>query len=125
MLDKWKSTVDKGKYFGALLTDLSKAFDSISHKLALAKLHAYGFSPRTLRLMHSYRKQRTRVNGVYSSWEEILFGVPQGSLPKRLLFNIFLCDLFPSYADDNTPYLTAENPDEVIKTLGEDSIKLF
>ena len=72
MLEKWKSAVDKGKYFGALLTDLSKAFDCISHELILAKLHAYGFSLRALRLIHSYltnRKQRTRVNGDYSSWE--------------------------------------------------------
>ena len=70
MLEKWKSAVDKGKYFGALLTDLSKAFDCISHELILAKLHAYGFSLRALRLIHSYltnRKQRTKVNGNYSS----------------------------------------------------------
>ena len=136
MLEKWKSAVDKGKYFGALLTDLSKAFDCISHELILAKLHAYGFSLRALRLIHSYltnRKQRTKVNGKYSSWEVILFGVPQGSILGPLLFNIFLCDLFlimketsfASYADDNTPYVTAENLDEVIKSSEKDSIKLF
>ena len=32
---------------------------------------------------------------------------------------------FASYADDNTPYVTAENLDEVIKSLEKDSIKLF
>ena len=50
-----------------------------------------------------------------------------------LLFNIFLCDLFliiketsfASYAGDNTFYVTAENLDEVIKSLEKDSIKLF
>ena len=70
MLEKWKSAIDKGKYFGALLTDLSKAFDCICHELILTKLHAHGFSLRALRLIHSYltnRKQRTRVNGNYSS----------------------------------------------------------
>ena len=39
MLEKWKSEVDKGKSFGALLTDLSKAFDCFSHKVLFAKLH--------------------------------------------------------------------------------------
>ena len=87
-------------------------------------------------MIHSYltnRKQRTIVNGDYSSWEEILFGAPQGSTLGSLLFNIFLCDLFlvtkktsfASYADDNMPYVTAENLDEVIELFEEDSIKFF
>ena len=59
------AAVDKGKLFGALLTDLSKAFDCLSHKLLLAKLHAYGFCIAALRLIHSYlanRRQRTKIN---------------------------------------------------------------
>ena len=77
MLEKWKSAVDKGKSFGALLTDLSKAFDCLSHELLLAKRHAYGFSIATSRLIHSYltnRRQRTKINVSFSSWEEIVFG---------------------------------------------------
>ena len=41
MLEKWKSVVDNKKPFGALLTDLLKIFDCLSHELLIAKLNAY------------------------------------------------------------------------------------
>ena len=93
MLEKWRSSVDNRRTFGALLTDLSKAFDCLLHKLSIAKLPAYNFSLNVLRLVHSYptnRKQRTKINAKYSSWEEKLFGVSQGSILGPLLSNIFL-----------------------------------
>ena len=40
MLEHWKSAVDKGKVFGALLTNLSKFFDCLSHEQIIAKLNA-------------------------------------------------------------------------------------
>ena len=81
----------------------------------------------------SNRKQQTRINSSYSSWHEIIFGIPQGSILDPLLLNIFLIDLFfiddnidiASYADDNTPYISAKNIDEVILSLEKATDTLF
>ena len=96
MIEKWEKVVDNGGAFGALLTDLSKAFDCIPHDLIIAKLEAYGFQIDALRLVYDYqsnRKQRVKLNVTFSSWRDIEYGVPQGSILGPLLFNIHLCNL--------------------------------
>ena len=65
MIEKWKKIVDNWAVFGALLTDLSKAFDCIPHDLIIPKLESYGFHIDALKLIHKYlssRKQRVKVN---------------------------------------------------------------
>ena len=92
MIEKWKKAVDNGNVFGALLMDLSKAFDCLLYDLIIAKLNSYGFNLIALNLIHNYltkRKQRTEINQSYSSWEGILFGVPQGSTLGLVFFIIF------------------------------------
>ena len=51
MLEKWKKALDKKQVAGALLTDLSKAFDCLNHELLIAMLEAYGFSQSSLKLI--------------------------------------------------------------------------
>ena len=117
MIEKWKKTVDNGGVFGALLTDLSKAFDCIPHDLIIVKLEAYGFHIDALKLFHDYLSNRKqKVNDANSSWKDIFYGVPQSSILGPLLFNTHLCDLFyfledldiASYADDTTIYTVNE-----------------
>ena len=81
MLELWESAVDKGKVFRALLTNLLKTFDFLSHELIIAKLNAYKINLAALNLVQSYlskRKQRTKISQSCCSWKEILSRVPQG-----------------------------------------------
>ena len=128
MIETWKKALDNKKVAGAILTDLSKAFDCLSHNLLIAKLEAYGFDKSALIFVYDYlksRKQRTKVNGSYSSWKELLYGVPQGSILGPLLFNIFINDVFffldkaklANYADDNSTYTIEDNILNLLKSL--------
>ena len=136
MVEKWRQYLDNGGVSGALLTDLFKAFDCILHDLLIAKRAAYSFDYNLLQMLQSYlsnRKQRTKINDAYSKYCEILFGVPQGSILRPLLFNIYICDMFSdiddcdiaSYADDNTPYASSINLDALINKIEQCTNNLF
>ena len=88
-LNNWVlESMDEGKVTGLLFIDISKAFDSLNHKVLLRKLEHLGLSERSLRWFRSYltdRKQSVLINGELSEPHTITLGVPQGSILGPLL----------------------------------------
>ena len=58
LIEKWKQVSDSKGYGAAVLMDLSKAFDTINHELLIAKLHAYGFTKKSLTVIFNYLSDR-------------------------------------------------------------------
>ena len=94
MFKKWKLVLDKGRNIVAIFMNLSKASDTLNHKLHLAKLYPYGFSENDIIYIKSClynRYQRTNLNNKFCNSKNICNGVLQRSV---LGPNIFINDMF-------------------------------
>ena len=130
-IKNWKKSLDQKKFVGAVLMDLSKAFDSIPHDLLIAKMHAYGFSINAVTFFYLYLKRRTqnvRINNNDSVFQILLFVVSQGSILGPLLFNIFINDFYLwisktdllNFADEITISTSENTIENFISTLEKD-----
>ena len=70
LIEKWKKNLDDKVCGGAVLMDLSKAFDTLNHGLLIAKLSAYDFKHDALKLIYSYLTKVTKIHSAFSSWKE-------------------------------------------------------
>ena len=72
LIENWKQSLGHQTFVGAVLMDLSEAFDCIPYDFLIAKMHAYGFSIDSLKIFFSYlkgRKQNVKINNTYSVFQ--------------------------------------------------------
>jgi len=135
MVDKISSAMDSNQFSIGVFVDLSKAFDTLNHKILLAKLNHYGIRGIALDWFKSYlsnRYQYVEYNGVKSNLCRITCGVPQGSVLGPVLFLLYINDIVNAskslelilFADDTNLFMSDANLDRLIATVNSDLVCL-
>jgi hypothetical protein len=123
LLEEIINALNNKRIVGGIFCDLHKAFDYVNHEILLTKLVFYGVTGNFLRLITSYlehRYQRVKIcsksnsDNVFSEWERIKHGVPQGSVLGPLLFLVHINDLPKTVNTISTPALFADDTSVII-----------
>ena len=121
----------QGKYTLGIFIGLSKAFDTVNHNILLEKLKAYGIQSENLKWFRSYlsnRKQCISYSDFKTEIKIVKGAVPQDSIPRALLFHIFINDLNNStevlgpvlFADDTDLFCSDNNVRTLFETANQE-----
>jgi hypothetical protein len=117
----------------AIYVDLSKTYDTVSHKKLIKKLKQdFNFTPDTIKFITSYFKNRlqtTHTEQAQSKTQTITHGIPQGSTLSTTFFLLYINDIIKTvpnskvytYADDTT-LIISTNSISSLQTLAQSEL---
>ena len=135
LVDQISNSSENNQYTLGVFIDLSKAFDTVDHEILIAKLENYGIKENNLNWFKSYlenRKQFIRSDNISTNYQEIVCGVPQGSILGPLLFLIYINDLNEAsdvlnlimFTDDTNLFYSHKNIGNLFFTMNDELVKI-
>ena len=93
ILNDWTDSTENGKHTDCIYLDYQKAFDTVPHKRLISKLKSYNINKDIIAWIEYYlsnRIQYVELNGVKPQLQDVISGIPQGSVLGPLLIYIYI-----------------------------------
>ena len=116
-------TISEGNRIDTVFLDFAKAFDKVNHEILLQKVAKQKIKGKIGLWIQEFlnnRKYRVVVNGEMSDVNDVLSGVPQGTVLAAILFVIMISDIdedvkrsiVRSFADDTRVSLKIQSEED-------------